>query len=352
MISSKGKVLIALSGGVDSAVAASLLLEQGYLCEAVFMRLLPPELSLTDNIKGHLRDAQRISQTLNIPLHIIDLSWEMQEIIDYFIYEYSRGRTPNPCVRCNTRLKFGKLLAFARQLGADFLSTGHYARIAKHAGFYRLGKARSLERDQSYFLFGIDRIDLSSILFPLGEVENKDWVRERARQLKLPVHRKEDSQEICFVPNDDYVKFILSLRPELNVPGRIVDIDGKVLGEHKGVFRFTIGQRRGLKISAGCPLYVIKIDPMTATVVVGPREALARNELIASDVNWHVEVPTKPIYVQAKIRSTHIPADAILEVMGKHRVKVTFAEPQFAITPGQAAVFYQNDYIIGGGWIE
>lgn len=350
----KGKVLVAISGGVDSAVAAAILKKEGYDCEAVFMRLIPPQLQPSENIKGHLKDAQLIAEKLQIPLHIVDLSWDMQEIINYFIYEYSNGRTPNPCVKCNTRLKFGKLLAFARHIGAEYLATGHYARITTYAGYYRLAKARSIERDQSYFLFGIDRIHLGSILMPIGQIDaGKEKIRKMAEEFKLPVSQKEDSQEICFVPDNDYTKLIARLRPDLNRPGKIVDLQGNLLGEHDGIFRFTIGQRRGLKIAAGYPLYVVKIDPSTATVVVGPHEALARKELIASDVNWHIaELPARPITVQAKIRSTHKPTEASLEIINTKRVRLVFKEQQFAITPGQAVVFYQDDYVLGGGWIE
>ncbi len=346
------KVLIAMSGGVDSSVAAATLIEQGYQCAGVFMRMAPANIKVDNNLKGHLRDVQRVTKHLGIELYVVDFSWEMQQVIDYFCYEYSMGRTPNPCIRCNAMLKFGKLLAFARNEGMDFLATGHYARIVKYAGFSRLAKARSVEKDQSYFLFGINRKDLASILFPNGNVESKDEIREKAKQLGLPNYDKQDSQEICFVPDDDYVKFLSLYHKELDIPGKIVDLNGKVLGEHKGVFRYTIGQRRGLRISAGEPLYVIKIDPTTATIIVGPRDALAKNELLAEDMNWHINPPRTQMRVQARIRSTHKPADATLLPLSGDRVKVVFEQPQFAITPGQAVVFYENDVVIGGGWIK
>ncbi len=347
----KGKVLVAMSGGVDSSVAAASLLEQGYACAGVFVRMLPPELKLETNLKGHLADAQQVCKQLGIELHIVDYSWDMQQVIEYFTYEYSQGRTPNPCVKCNAKLKFGKLLAFSRQMGADFLATGHYARIVQHAGFSRLARAVFREKDQSYVLFGIRRSDLASLIFPNGEAESKDALRQRAKDLNLPVHDKEDSQEICFVPDDDYVKFLTGLHKELDVPGPIMDISGKVLGEHQGVYRYTIGQRRGLKIAAGEPIYVVKIDPMMNTVVVGPREALAGNTLTAEGLNWHMNAPKGPVRVKAQIRYSHAAADATIDPVAEDRVKVQFDEPQFAITPGQAVVFYEDEIVMGGGWI-
>ncbi len=352
MSKKKSKVLVAMSGGVDSSVAAASLIERGYQCAGVFMRMTPANIRVDDNLKGHLRDVQSVTKQLGIELYIVDFSWEMQQVIDYFRYEYSMGRTPNPCIRCNAMLKFGKLLAFARNEGMDFLATGHYARILKHAGFPRLARARATEKDQSYFLFGINRKDLGTILFPNGEAESKDEIREKAKQLGLPNYDKQDSQEICFVPDDDYVKFLSMYHKELDIPGKIVDLSGKVLGEHKGVFRYTIGQRRGLRIAAGQPLYVIKIDPMTATIVVGPRDSLAQTELLASDLNWHINPPTRQMRIQAKIRSTHKPADATLVPLSSDRIKVIFDKPQYAITPGQAVVFYENDILVGGGWIQ
>jgi tRNA-specific 2-thiouridylase len=313
--------------------------------------MLPPELNLETNLKGHLADAQRVCKQLGIELHIVDYSWDMQQIIEYFTHEYSQGRTPNPCVKCNARLKFGKLLAFSRQMGAEFLATGHYARIVLSAGFSRLARGLFREKDQSYVLFGIRRSDLPSLIFPNGEAESKDALRQKAKDLNLPVHDKDDSQEICFVPNDDYVKFIAGYHKEFNRPGPIMDVTGKVLGEHQGVYRYTIGQRRGLKIAAGEPIYVVKIDPMMNTVVVGPREALAGNTLMAEGLNWHVSAPKSLFRAKAQIRYSHAAADAEVEAIGADRVRVRFDEPQFAITPGQAVVFYENDIVIGGGWI-
>ncbi len=343
-----------MSGGVDSSVAAASLIEKGYRCEAVFMHMMPSEMHLRENIKGHLEDANKVAKLLGLKLHILDMSWEMQQVISEFTYEYSMGRTPNPCIRCNAKLKFGKLLAFARDQGADFLATGHYVRKVMYAGFPMLARAKAAEKDQSYFLFGISRKNLDSILFPNGESLSKDEIREKAKVLNLPIHDKEDSQEICFVPNDDYVSFLSKFHPELNRPGQIVDTSGKILGQHKGIFRYTIGQRRGLGIAAGEPIYVVKIDPLTSRITVGSRAELTRRDLIASGLNWHINPPLKsrPIEIQAQIRSTHKPAKAKLELTGTNYAKLTFEEPQYAITPGQAVVFYQDDILLGGGWIQ
>jgi len=347
----KPKVMVAMSGGVDSSVAAALLIEQGYDCAGVFVRMLPPELNLDENLKGHLADAQQVCKQLNMELNIVDYSWDMQQIIGYFTYEYAHGRTPNPCVKCNAKLKFGKLLAFARQMGAQYLATGHYARIVQHAGFPRLARGSFREKDQSYVLFGIPRRELGSILFPNGEAKSKEEIRQKAKDLDLPIHNKEDSQEICFVPEDDYVKFLNKYGSFIKKPGPIVDLQGRVLGEHQGFFQYTIGQRRGLRIAAGEPLYVVKIDPTANVVVVGPRNALASRQLIARELNWHVPVPKGHLSVLAQIRYSHHAAPAVVEVVGSDKVTVQFEEHQFAITPGQAVVFYENDIVIGGGWI-
>jgi len=345
------KVMVAMSGGVDSSVAAARLIEQGYDCAGVFVRMLPPDMKLDDNLKGHLSDAQRVCKQLGIELNVVDYSWDMQQIINYFTYEYSQGRTPNPCVKCNAKLKFGKLLAFARQMGAQYLATGHYARIVQHAGSPRLARAKFREKDQSYVLFGIRRPELGCILFPNGEAESKDEIRAKAKELNLAIHDKEDSQEICFVPEDDYVKFLGAYEGVLGKPGPIIDLNGHILGEHQGIFRYTIGQRRGLRIAAGEPLYVVKIDSMANTIVVGPRNALASRGLIASELVWHIPVPRGPTQVHAQIRYSHQAAPAVAEVVGADRVRVQFEQPQFAITPGQAVVFYDNEIVMGGGWI-
>ncbi|NLX05456.1 MAG: tRNA 2-thiouridine(34) synthase MnmA [Phycisphaerae bacterium] len=351
-MSASGKVVVALSGGVDSAVACAELKSAGHEVLAVFVRMTAPDQPARSSVKGHLADVQRIAKLLDVELHVVDYSWDLSQIIEYFKYEYAHGRTPNPCAKCNAVLKFGRLLAFSRQLGAAWLATGHYARMVDVEGHWRLGRGRAVEKDQSYVLFGIRRADLPSIRLPNGEMASKDAVRQRARELDLPVHDKEDSQEICFVPNDDYAAFLARYQTELNQPGPIVDMEGRVIGEHEGVFRYTIGQRRGLKVAAGEPIYVVRIDPLTNTVVTGPREALAATHLVARDLNWHIDPAQLPSRALAQIRSTHKAAPAGLELIGADRLRVTFDQPQFAVTPGQAVVLYQDDLVLGGGWIR
>lgn len=283
---------------------------------------------------------------------MLDYSWNIQRIIDYFIYEYSIGRTPNPCVMCNTELKFSRLLAYARQTSADYLATGHYARITTHNGSAAVARAHATDKDQSYVLFGIARANLSSILLPNGEMPSKHAVRSKAAQLNLPVHDKQDSQEICFVTDDDYASFLLQRQSNLNIPGPIVDPAGKTIGQHHGLFRYTIGQRRGLGIAAGEPLYVIAIDPQSNTLVAGPRQALAKQTLLAAKLNWHRDPPPPGTTVRAQIRYNHRAAPAEIQSLTDDSVVIHFAEPQYAITAGQAVVFYDdNDIIIGGGWI-
>ena len=352
MVRTQKKVMVAMSGGVDSSVAAARLIEENYPCSGVFVRMVSSDKKVDENLKGHLADAQKVCKYLGIVLHIVDYSWDMQQIIRYFMNEYAVGRTPNPCVRCNAKLKFSKLLAFARDMGADYLATGHYARIVEHEGFSRLARGLCRGKDQSYVLFGIRRKELGSILFPNGEARSKDEIRDQARRLNLPVSEKGDSQEICFVPDDDYVNFVGSCHGELNRPGPIVDMQGKILGQHKGVFRYTIGQRRGLRIAAGEPIYVVNINPLTNVVTVGSKEDLARTSLIADELNWHIDQPQGPREFNAQIRYAHKAVRSTVEWVGEDRVRVKFAEPQYAVTPGQAVVFYEDDRVAGGGWIS
>jgi tRNA-specific 2-thiouridylase len=348
------KVLVAMSGGVDSSVAAAELIQQGFIVEGVFMRLLPTNLNVEENIKGHLFDAQKIAKQLDMPLHIVDYSWDMQQVVAYFLEEYSRGRTPNPCVRCNMKLKFGRLLSFSRQMGADFLATGHYAKIIDYSGDSRLARANFREKDQSYVLFGIGRADLSSILFPNGLAQSKDAIRARAKEMNLPIHDKGDSQEICFVPDDDYVKFLSTFKPELNQPGPIRDREGRIIGEHQGFFRYTVGQRRGLRIAAGDPIYVTRIDPFSNTVHTGSRQDLACSRLTAVGLSWHIPKPNvgEEIFADTQIRYSHKAAPAKITILDLDRATVEFSTPQYAVTPGQAVVFYDGEMVIGGGWIS
>lgn len=370
----RGRVVVAMSGGVDSSVAAALLTQRGYEVVGLFMRTGAHEPAPTDacapiappsKIRGccsaiDAADAERVADRLDIPFHALDFSDDFRRIKDYFANEYSRGRTPNPCVVCNTWLKFGKLWDYAQAVGADHIATGHYARIERNAaGAFDLLRGADPAKDQSYFLFGIDRKMLPRILFPVGDLP-KHRVRELAAELNLGVHQKPDSQEICFVPSGDYIDFIRSHRPDsLGTPGPIVDESGRELGRHDGLAGFTIGQRKGLGVAVGEPRYVLALEPEANRVVIGPRELLQRTLLVAERVNWLVdEPPTAPIRCEVKIRYLHQPAEAWVEPLagdggrGQARARVTFDAPQSAVTPGQAAVFHQGPRVLGGGWIE
>lgn len=363
---------MAMSGGVDSSVAAALLTQRGYEVVGLFMRTGAHEPAPTDacapsaspnKTRGccsaiDAADAERVADRLDIPFHALDFSDDFRRIKDYFADEYSHGRTPNPCVVCNIWLKFGKLWDYAQAVGADYIATGHYARNEQNAvGTFELLRGADPAKDQSYFLFGIDRKMLPHILFPVGDLP-KSQVREMAEKLNLGVHQKPDSQEICFVPSGDYVDFLRTHKPDsLGTPGPIVDESGRELGRHSGLASFTIGQRKGLGVAVGEPRYVLSIESRANRVVIGPRELLERIELEAERVNWLVDPePTGPIRCEVKIRYLHLPAPAWVEPItgdgGRWRAKVTFDVPQSAVTPGQAAVFYQGQRVLGGGWIE
>ncbi len=375
-----------MSGGVDSSVAASLLRDQGYECIGVFMRVgrhAPAEDSCPapagDGAAAPRRlrhgccsaadaiDARAVAGRLGLPFYALDFEDDFDEIIEYFVSEYAVARTPNPCIVCNIRLKFGKLLRWADMMDAEFVATGHYARVipapaelASEPGRWALARARNLAKDQSYVLFGIQRDDLARCLFPLGEIAAKDTVRAIAAELGLRVHDKPDSQEICFVPGNDYRRLVRRRRPEAFQPGEVRDCDGRVLGSHAGVAGFTIGQRRGLGIAAGVPIYVTRLDPETNTVTVGRRADLLSAGLVAERVNWLGDPPTPGTSrrVSVKIRHMHTPAPAVLRVRASGStsppaaVQAMFDTPQPAVTPGQAAVFYAGDVVLGGGWIR
>jgi len=356
-------VLVAMSGGVDSSTAAALLQQQGYNCTGVFMCL--GQSQSDDNSSSSARccspeaarDAQTVAQQLGIDLEVVDFQEDMAGIIRYFIKEYRQARTPNPCVFCNTRLKFGKLMEFAEMLDVDYVATGHYARIGSVGGQWRLSRAGHVEKDQSYALFGVARKDLSRILLPLGE-HIKNEVRQIAREMNLPIHDKAESQEICFIPDDDYVRFLAERAPELCRPGPVVDTQGRQLGEHQGIFRYTVGQRRGLGIALGEPAYVVRLDADSNTVVLGSDEDLLSDRLVAEQVNWLIDpIPDEPFPAIVQIRYNHRGAAAevkpLIDQNGQvTRVEVTFEKPVRAITPGQAAVFYDDQTVLGGGWID
>ncbi len=352
-----GRVLMAMSGGVDSSTAAYLLHEAGYEVIGVFMRT---GIRLADASGGAARccsaadaeDARQVASMMGIRFYVLNFEREFERLIEHFCQEYIRGRTPNPCIRCNQWLKFGKLLRLARAMDADFVATGHYARVEKSGGRFLLKRGVDGEKDQSYVLFSLSQEQLAHALFPLGE-HHKSEVRELARKADLPVRDKPESQEICFIPDDDYGRVVRERFPESVRPGPIKDLAGKVLGKHPGIQFFTIGQRRGLGIALGEPRYIVEIDAADNSITVGRKTDTLGKGLIATDLNW-IAFPglPEPREVQAKIRYAHPAAPALLEPMKGNRVRVTFHTPQASITPGQAVVFYDHDLVLGGGWIE
>jgi tRNA-specific 2-thiouridylase len=297
-------------------------------------------------------DAQRVADQLDIPFYALDFEPEFGRIKDYFADEYFAGRTPNPCVMCNIWLKFGKLWAYGKQIGAEYVATGHYARIVRaNEGTRRVARGRDRAKDQSYVLAGLRAAVLSHTLFPVGEY-SKTEIREIAREHKLPVHDKPDSQEICFVPDDDYLGFVRQRRPERQNTGTIVDLKGNLLGRHDGIERFTIGQRRGLGVAVGLPRYVLQIEPSAGTVTIGGRESLERTALRASRFNWQGTPPSGAVPCLAQIRARHAPVPATVEPLDDEQALVRFQSPQPAITPGQVVAVYEEDLVLGGGWIE
>ena len=358
-----GRVVLAMSGGVDSSASAVLLKQQGYDVVGLFMRTgVHSEAgdARPDNKKGccsaiDAGDARRVADKLDIPFYALDFEKEFGRIIDYFADEYLRGRTPNPCVVCNTWLKFGKLWQFAQQLGADTIATGHYARLTRGpAGEPELRTGLDADKDQSYVLHGIKRDVLSHLLFPVGNLPKAE-VRSIARDAGLiSVASKPDSVEICFVPSGDHTDVVRKRRPDAQLAGVIRDKSGAVLGEHDGIDRFTVGQRKGLGIAAtaGKKRFVLEVVPSTREVIVGDAEDLLSDGLVASEVNWLTDPPTEPAACSVKIRYRHAGTPATVTATAVGGAAVRFAEPQTAVTPGQAVVFYDGDRVLGGGWIE
>jgi tRNA-specific 2-thiouridylase len=299
-------------------------------------------------------DARAVAHKLGIPFYALNFRRQFDQLIDYFADEYLRGRTPNPCILCNRDLKFGRLVEYGRAADADYIATGHYARIDCLDGLdgtWRLRRAVDLAKDQSYVLFGIGRDILPRTLFPLGELA-KQQVREHARRFGLKISDKPESQDICFAPDRDYARIVRERHPEAFREGPIVDTTGKEVGRHPGIAHFTIGQRRGTGVAAGSPVYVVRIDAASNTVVVGSKQDLARDTLEASQVQWLIDPPASPLRATVKIRYAHPGAAATVEPLSSDRIHVHFDEPQMAVTPGQAAVFYAGDLVLGGGWIE
>lgn len=362
-----------MSGGVDSSVAAALLLREGYDVIGVFMRLGSPKgveavetEAASCDTSGKSKqgccsvldavDARRVAGMLDIPFYVLNFEQDFGRVIDYFVSEYNLGRTPNPCVRCNDWLKFGKLAQYAEAVGADYVASGHYARVGTDSvtGARRLLRGRDHRKDQSYVLFGMNRDALQHTLLPIGEFE-KHEVRKIAEELKLPVFNKPDSQEICFVPNNDYAALVRRRTPEAFRTGEFVTVAGEPVGTHEGHQQFTIGQRKGLGVALGYPIYVVDIDPASNRVVVGDKESLSKSALVAHQINLlddSIRQSGTAIRCQAKIRYNHDPQPATAQVTGDDELTVRFDEPQTAITPGQAVVLFDDDVVLGGGWID
>jgi tRNA-specific 2-thiouridylase len=346
-----------MSGGVDSSAAAALLLEQGYDVVGITLKLWPQDCvsRAEDKCCGPqaVTDARSVCHKLGIPYYLIDEADAFQkQVINYFAEEYKAGRTPNPCVMCNEKLKFGALIDRARQLGGDYIATGHFARLETRAdGRVLLKKGHDSRKDQSYFLFSLRQNQLARSMFPLGEKTKQD-TRQVARECQLKTADKEESMEICFVPDKDYGKFLQMAKLAEKHQGEIVDLAGKVLGHHDGIEFYTIGQRKGLGLSTPKPVYVIELDAANNRVVVGDDSALDRAEFTVRNCNWiPFDDPPREMQVSAKIRYNHPGTAATVRPLEGGRAQVTLHTPQRAITPGQACVFYDDDLVVGGGWI-
>ena len=371
MLSTASTIAVAMSGGVDSSTVAAMLRAEGHKIIGLTMQLwnqrrLAGHEGMPESVQGRccslddVYDARRVAETIGIPYYVVNHEERFErEVVRPFVAEYLSGRTPIPCSLCNNHLKFDQLLIVARQIGAERIATGHYAQVAQdeRTGRWLLKRPLDKSKDQTYFLFGLTQEQLSRTLFPLGGM-TKPEVRELARKYSLVIAEKPDSQEICFVPGGDYKAFLNaylaeqgSAMPEAG--GEMVTSDGQVIGEHLGVHNFTVGQRKGLGVATGSPLYVIQINHQTQQVVVGRDEELYSTTLRSSRINLIsvAELP-EPMRVAVKIRHKHQPAPARIEKVGPDQILVTFDEAQRAITPGQAAVFYDGDLVVGGGWIE
>lgn len=359
-ILSKNKVLVAMSGGVDSSVAALLLKELGM--EVIGVSMKTHETGEEEIVRGKtcctasdINDARRVCQSLDIPFYALNFTDEFEEkVIQNFVQEYASGRTPNPCVHCNSRLKFSSLLQRAREMGAYYLATGHYAQKSKDRhGKYHLLRARDREKDQTYFLFGLGQEQLEHVLFPIGKYL-KNEVREFAHSAGLKTADKPESQEICFIPDNDHAAFIERRFPQLHSSqGDFVDQEGRKIGSHQGIHAYTIGQRRGLGVAQGERLYVTEIEPSEQKIVLGKKEDLLKEGLIAKDIQWvNRDLVVAGSEVEVKLRHRHQGVRGMLSILDDKSVRIDFKAPEGAVTPGQAAVFYDGEEVLGGGWIE
>jgi tRNA-specific 2-thiouridylase len=365
------KIAVAMSGGVDSSAAAAILKEEGHDLVGFTMQLWNQRRGISVDEHGDplpsrccslddVYDARRVAEELGFPFYVLNLEREFEkDVVGPFITSYLEGETPIPCVACNSRLKFASLDRLAASLGCEKVATGHYARVEydSHTGRFKLLRGKNIQKDQSYFLWELTQDQLSRSMFPLGEM-SKPEVRDAARNSNLAIAEKAESQEICFVPDGDYAGFIdryLAAEGEtdrLPGAGEIVNTNGVVVGAHQGIHHYTVGQRRGLRIANEFPLYVVSIDSERNRVVVGGQDQLLSNEFTAAGVNWiAVDNPTTPIRAEVRVRYRHLPASATITPLPQARARITFDEPQRAITPGQATVFYRADEVVGGGWI-
>lgn len=351
------RVLVAMSGGVDSSIAAAILKEKGYDVIGATMKIWPEEYCGKSKEKAccsldDIADAKKVCDRLGIRHYTLNFEKVFREkVIDYFTKEYLAGRTPNPCIVCNEKIKFGAFLEKAKELDSDFVCTGHYARIERN-GYCRLRESADKTKDQSYVLFSLTSVQMEKVLLPVGEM-TKDQVRDKAKKIGLTVYKKLDSQEICFVPDNNYSDFIKGHCRIGDRKGDVVDTRGKILGSHSGFWNFTIGQRKGLGIAHKHPLYVISIDAKRNIVVAGTSKDVKRSSFTVKDVNWCAKdenIDGRDIKV--KIRYNHNRKEAHIRKTENGKLKVRFEDPQEAITPGQAAVFYEGEYVIGGGWID
>jgi len=354
------RVVVAMSGGVDSSVTAALLKEQGYDVVGITLQLYDHGAAIKKDgaccAGQDIHDARRVAETLGFPHYVLDYESRFrQSVMDDFADSYMRGETPIPCVRCNQSVKFHDLLKTARDLGAACLATGHYIRRVAGKNGTELHRGVDPKRDQSYFLFATTQDQLDFLRFPLGDLP-KDETRAIAARFGLAVADKPDSQDICFVPEGRYVDVIRKLRPDADHPGEIIHIDGRVLGRHEGIIHYTIGQRRGLGVAEGEPLYVVRIDADHHRVIVGPKEALLVRHIHVDEVNWLGDTPLGdvPVPITLKVRSTTAPVAALVKADGPGKALVTLVEAEAGVSPGQAAVFYDAEYqsrVLGGGWI-